>query len=151
MQRITKEGCQASGGLSHSRRSSSDHVSSGNCYYRRRRFRMRFQGRGADGSFERLFLAEAVWYFENRKVGSSCAYKCSDFSLFRLSMFSSRAQYQMKKDITNNLTQAVDFWATVEAEIRQLVDTPRNQYSECANICLYRNPRFLDFLKPCLF
>jgi hypothetical protein len=27
----------------------------------------------------------------------------------------------MKKDITNNLTQAVDFWAAVEAEIRQLV------------------------------
>jgi hypothetical protein len=27
----------------------------------------------------------------------------------------------MKKDITNNLTQAVDFWAAVEAEIRQLI------------------------------
>jgi hypothetical protein len=40
---------------------------------------MRFQGRGADGSFERLFLAEAVGYFKN--------IKCFDFSLFRLSMF----------------------------------------------------------------
>jgi hypothetical protein len=27
----------------------------------------------------------------------------------------------MKKDITNNLTPAVDFWAAVEAEFRQLV------------------------------
>jgi hypothetical protein len=33
----------------------------------------------------------------------------------------SRTQYQMKKDITNSLAQGMDFWATVEAEIRQLV------------------------------
>jgi hypothetical protein len=30
----------------------------------------------------------------------------------------------MKKDITDKLTPEVDFWATVEAEIQQLVDIP---------------------------
>jgi hypothetical protein len=39
-----------------------DDVPSGSGYCRMRGFRMRFQGRGADGSFERLFLAEAVGY-----------------------------------------------------------------------------------------
>ena len=48
---------------------------------------MRFQGRGAHGSFERLFLARLLVYVENRRVGLCCAYKGSDFSLFRPSMF----------------------------------------------------------------
>ncbi|KAH8772429.1 hypothetical protein F5882DRAFT_505893 [Hyaloscypha sp. PMI_1271] len=37
-----------------------DYVSSGSGYYRMRGFRMRFQGRGAEGSYERLFLAGSV-------------------------------------------------------------------------------------------
>jgi hypothetical protein len=42
---------------------------------------MRFQGRGANESFERLFLVESVGYFENRSVGLSCVYECSDLFL----------------------------------------------------------------------
>jgi hypothetical protein len=49
---------------------------------------MRFQRRGADGSFEWLFLAESVGSdstadFENRRIELGCAYKRFDLSLFR--------------------------------------------------------------------
>ena len=39
----------------------------------------------------------------------------------------------MKKDITHKLTPGVDFWATVEAEIRELVNTP-SESGVCADI-----------------
>ena len=50
---------------------------------------MRFQGRGAEGSNERLFLAESAGPIPQHlsrmgRVGLGCAYKRFDFSLFRL-------------------------------------------------------------------
>jgi hypothetical protein len=53
---------------------------------------MRFQGRGANGSFKQLFLAESAGPIPQhlsrmRRVGLGYAYKRFDFLLFRLLTF----------------------------------------------------------------